>query len=588
MNFDLERSECKVCKTFNLVKFISFGEMPAANAFLKEEDLPKNSGKPEYKYEMEVGFCENCKMVQLINIVPYDKYIIPDETGKTHYAFFSSTSKAMQEHFAEFAKEVEDRFLNSDSKVMEIGSNDGIMLKSFKKNSVLGIEPSGNVAEVAQQQGIETITKFFSEGLAMGITNERGRFGAILSTNVFLNIIDIHDFMRGVKNLLDERGVFITEDPYIVDILEKNSYDQIYDEHIWYFSLNSLSNLCEIHGLEIFDAERQWVHGGSIRIYMCRKGAHEQTERFKKLIEEEREKNIHQLKPYLEFSERVKQAKQDLSNLLRKLKFEGKKIVGYAAASKGTIVQNYCDIGTDILDYVSDSTPLKQGLYTPGKHIKIVPPESFREDKSVDYALLSAWNHADEIMKKERDFLERGGRFIVHYPSARILEPELTPKEIISKNLNQKSETFEGIELKKLNVFANDQGYLFETIRSDDEIFGGTFGQVLVSELYPGVIKGLHKHKKQTDYTACIKGNIKYVVAKENSDGTAEVKTFVLGENNQVLIKVPPGYWHGYMPLENKSATILHLMDTLFDPKDDDTERKPHDAFGDVWTVKPS
>ncbi len=487
----VDRKECRICGNNSLVKFISFGKMPAANAFLKKDELDKK----EFMYDMEVGFCENCKMVQLINIVPYEKYIVPDSSGKTHYAYFSSTSKFMEKHFAELAKEIEERFLEPNSKVLEIGSNDGIFLKAFKNHKVLGVEPSQNVAEIAQKQGIETITEFFNEFLARKIVGRKGKFKAIVATNVTLNIIGLRDCFKGIYELLEDDGVFITEDPYIVDILEKGSYDQIYDEHIWYFSLSSLKNLCEMHGMEIFDAERQEVHGGSMRVYMCKKRAYKKSDRLKKYLQEEEEKRINGIEPYITFARNVEQSRRELINVLYELKAQGKKIVGYAAASKGTIVQNYCNIGTNVLDYICDSTPFKQGLYTPGKKIPIVSLDVFHDDKDVDYALLSAWNHADEIIGKEKDFISRGGKFIVHYPKARILE---------SEQIEAKSSKMGEIEFKKLKVFANDQGYLFETVRADDEIYGGKFGQVLVSVLYPGVIKGLHRHSKQTDYTVTI------------------------------------------------------------------------------------
>ena len=570
---------CKICNSSSLIEFISFGKMPVANAFLKRDELER----PEFKYEMCVGFCDKCKMVQLINIVPYEKYIVPDERGKTNYAFFSSTSKAMEQHFAEVAKEIEDRFLNLNSQVLEIGSNDGIFLKAFKKNKVLGIEPSMNVAENAQRIGIETITEFFSEKLAERIVNQRGKFRAIFSANVILNIIDLHDLVRGVNYLLEEDGVFVFEDPYIVDILEKTSYDQIYDEHIWYFSLTSLKNLFEKYGMEIFDAERQDVHGGSMRVYVCKRGKRGKSERFFTYLEEERLKGIDTLQPYFEFSRRAEESKIELSKLLKELKLQGKKVVGYAAASKGTIVMNYCDIGKETLDYISDSTPYKQGLFSPGKHIPIVSPDFFHQDKNVDCVLLGAWNHAKEIMGKEQDFIKNGGKFIVHYPKARILANEISEsqksKQDVSANL------FE-IETKKLNVFANDQGYLFETIRSDDKIYSGKFGQVLISVLYPGVIKGWHLHKKQTEYTTCIKGNIKYIAVKEKSDGTKEIKTFVIGEKNPVTIKTVPGVWHGYMPLSNQEAIVMHLADKPYDVNDPDTDEKNPFEFGDLWTVK--
>jgi len=564
-----EKRICKICHTPNLIQFISFGQMPVANAFLKKEDLEKS----EFKYEMKVGFCENCKMVQLINIVPYEKYIVPDINGKRNYPFFSSKStRAMEEHFADAAKEIENKFLDSNSKVLEIGSNDGIFLKNFENNKVLGIEPSNNVAEIAIEKGIETITEFFSEDLARKIVWEKGKFRTIFSANVILNIIDLHDLMKGVNHLLDEDGVFVFEDPYIIDILEKNSYDQIYDEHIWYFSLTSLSNLLERHNLDIFDAERQWVHGGSMRVYVCKRGRRNKTERLMQYLREEKEKKIDTVNPYLDFSRRVEESKKELKELLINLKSQGKKIAGYAAASKGTIVMNYCDIGRETLDYIADSTPYKHGLYTPGKHIPIVSPEYFQQDKNVDYALLSAWNHAEGIMKKEKEFLERGGRFIVHYPMARILgyKTKIKPSED---------------NIKKLDTFANDQGYLL-SIRKDDKIFGGKVGQALVSTIYPGVIKGLHLHEKQTDYTTCIKGHIKYVAIKEKEDGTKEIKTLIIGEKNPILVKTPPGVWHGYTPLANKEAVILHLMDKEYNPKNDDTQRKDPFDFGDVWSVK--
>ena len=591
--------KCGICEK-NLLRFISFGKMPAANAFLKEEQL-ENHFK-EFFYDMEVGFCENCKMVQLVNIVPYDKYIIKDDKGKRNYAFFSSTSNVMEKHFAEIAKEIEEKFLDKNSKVLEIGSNDGIFLKNFKNNEVMGVEPSENVAEIAVQKGIPTITEFFTEELARKILLAKGKFRAVFAANVTLNIIDLHDYIKGVKLLLEDNGVFITEEPYLLDILDKNTYDQIYDEHIWYFSLFSLSNLFSMHEMEIFDAKKEEVHGGSIRVYVCKKNTYKKSEGLKKYLEEENEKNINLINPYLEFARKVEENKNKFINLIRNLKYEGKKIVGYAAASKGTIIQNYCNLDNKMIDYISDSTPYKQGLFSPGKHIPIVSPNKFHEDvnnNKVDYAVIFAWNHAKEIIDKEQEFL-RNGKFIVPFPEPRIIGIEgyelekpkleklgLEKQELEPSKFRQYStERIPGIKIKKLNVFANDQGYLFETLRNDDEMFDNKFGQVLVSEVYPGIIKGLHLHKKQTDYTTCIKGNLKYVAIKLNNDGTFIINTFTPGEKNPILIKCPPGIWHGYTPLSNQPATVLHLMDVAYNPEYPDTERKDPYEFGDFWTPK--
>ncbi|HTZ42093.1 MAG TPA: methyltransferase domain-containing protein [Candidatus Omnitrophota bacterium] len=580
-----EIGHCKICHTNNLITFISFGEMPVANAFLRKEEVENPSFK-EFKYEMKVGFCENCKMVQLVNIVPYEKYIVPDEKGKRNYAFFASTSKVMEQHFSEIAKEIENRFLDKSSKILEIGSNDGIFLKAFKSNPVLGIEPSDNVAEIAKKLGIETITEFFSESLARRISLERGKFKAIFSANVILNIIDLHDLLNGINYLLEDNGAFIFEDPYIVDILKKVSYDQIYDEHIWYFSLTSLNNLLKMHGLELFDAEKLETHGGSMRKYVCKKGKYPPTERLLRYLAEERDNGINTLAPYLKFAKEVEESKEELIRLLRDIKSKGKKIVGYAAASKGTIVQNYCGIGRELIDYISDSTPFKQGLYSPGNHIPVVAPEYFHNDKKTDYALLGAWNHADEIIGKEKEFIQRGGRFIVHYPKARILESGNLPDIESHADTTQSSDLIPGVEVKKLKIFANDQGYLFETLRNDDAFFNGVFGQVLMIEIYPGVIKGYHLHKKHDEYITCVKGNVKYVIVQENPNGTKKINKFVIGEKNPALIKVPKGLWRAYMPLGNQPAMIMDVMSRPYDSKDPDTEEKGIMDFGDVWTVK--
>jgi len=413
-----KKTECKICNSPNATEVISFGQMPVANAFLKEEDL-KNE---EFTYPMGVSFCPDCKMLQLTEVVPYSKYIVPDETGTRNYAFFSSSSnQAMKEHYANMASEITSRFLENKDQVLEIGSNDGIMLQAFKKNKVLGIEPSHNVAEVARAKGIETLTEFFTEDFAKNVAKEKGLFKTIATTNVFLNIIDMHDFLNGVTTLLDKKGVFVTEDPYVPKILSDVAYDQIYDEHIWYFSLHSLENLFKAHGMRIFDAEEQWVHGGSMRVYACKDGEYEPSARVKEYLEQETREGIDTIKPYLEFSEKVRESKEKLSSLLKELKKDGKKLVGYGASSKGTIVCNFCGIGNGTLDYIADSTPFKFGKYSPGKHIPVVSQEEVFQKDNPDYAVLFIPNHLEAVMKKEQAFLKRGGRFITHWPEVGII-----------------------------------------------------------------------------------------------------------------------------------------------------------------------
>jgi len=414
-----EKLTCHACSAKSLTKFLSLGKMPVSNAYPTQKEIDQGN---EYLYDLEVGFCDSCKMVQLTNFVPYDKYIVPDQSGKTNYAFFSSTSKAMQAHFADFAKQLQTEYLKPGQNVAEIGGNDGIMLQSFDKDyHVLNIEPSSNVAAVSREKGIETIEEFFNEDLAKKLVKQKGRFGAIASSNVVLNIHDINSVVKGVEHMLDKGGVFAMQDPYLGRILQDKAFDQIYDEHVWYFSVSSLSNLFERHGMEVFDAELHEVHGGSMRVFASRKGEREKTSRLQRILEQETELQMDTILPYQQFAADVEGIKNELRTLLDGLKSDGKRIVGYAAASKGTIILNYANIGRNYLDYIVDSTPFKQGRFIPGVHIPIVSPETFRANYP-DYALLGARNHEKEIMGKEGDFIRNGGKFIVSIPTPKIIK----------------------------------------------------------------------------------------------------------------------------------------------------------------------
>jgi len=554
----MENKICRICNKPTLIGFLSFGKMPISSAFLKKEDLQKD----EFFYNMDVGFCENCKMVQVLDPVPPEKYLVPDEQGKVSYAFTTSTSKVMETHFKDLARQLEKKFLTDNKKAMDIGSNDGTLLSGYaQKDFALGIEPSNNVAEKSIKRGVKTIKEFFTKNLAQKIANSEGKFRVITSTNVTMDIIDLHDFIGGVAALLDDKGIFVTEDPYLLSVLENLSYDQIFDK---LFSLTSFGNICNMYNLEIFDSEKIEVHGGSMRMYISKKGVYEKTKRLKEYLKKEKEAKIETLEPYKLFAKKIDENTKAYVNLIKTLKSRGKKIVGYAASLKGTIVQNYCNLDKSLIDYIVDSTPFKQGLYSPGKHIPIVSPEKFRNDNEADYAVLFAWNHAKEIMEKEKSFLERGGKFIVHIPEPKILNPFI-------------------IDLKPLKVFhKKDEGYLFETLRSDDDIFEGKFGQNLISFANPGVKKGLHKQKKDVEYTTCIKGNILYIAVKEIESGPPIIEKYIIGESNNVMLKTPPGIWHGYMPLNNEGAIILYAIASPYNPKEPE-ETKDAYAFGDIW-----
>ena len=403
-------SKCLICqKEYQL--FVNFGEMPIANAFATIDEMDN-----EYTFPMKVGFCQNCNMVQLAEQ--------PDREQMFHdnYAFFSSTSNYMQEHFKNFAHSVSHlQNLNSESFVIEIGSNDGIMLQNFLMESIpcLGVEPSKNVAEVAIGKGIEVINQFFDQSLAEKITQTHKKADAILSANVMCHIPYMHSIYDGVKTLLKEDGVFIFEDPYLGEIIEKTSFDQIYDEHVFLFSALSISHLAKMHDLELVNVEPQITHGGSMRYTIAHKGVKTVSQNVISLIDKEKKLGLGSIHAYTGFIESVNKIRDDLMELLNKLKNDGKKVVAYGATSKSTTVTNYFGITPDLVNCIYDTTPIKHNKLSPGAHIPVLPYEQFRSSNP-DYVLLFAWNHATEIMKKEQDYIANNRHWITYIPAVKV------------------------------------------------------------------------------------------------------------------------------------------------------------------------
>jgi methylation protein EvaC len=398
--------KCLICE-HPYEPFITFGKMPIANGFLTPDQF-----KNEFFFELKVGFCPNCSMVQLAELVDREKMF------HENYAFFSSTSERMAKHFQEFAETVQQNYLKSaDPFVVEIGSNDGIMLQHFAKKNIrhLGIEPSANVAEVARQKGINCISEFFDETVARKIVAEYGQADAYVAANVMCHIPYMHSIVAGIKLLMKPQGVVMFEDPYLGDIIEKTSYDQIYDEHAFYFSVSSVSYLFEQHGMEVFDVAPQKTHGGSMRYIIGHKGAHPISDRVKKQREKETKLGLEKKETYDQFRKNVEKSRDELMKVLTKLKKEGKRVVGYGATSKSTTVTNYCGISPDLVEFISDTTPIKQGKFSPGAHIPVKHYSEFLKEYP-DYALLFAWNHGEEIISKEKKFTAEGGKFISYVP----------------------------------------------------------------------------------------------------------------------------------------------------------------------------
>jgi methylation protein EvaC len=403
--------KCRICDTA-IEPFISYGKMPIANGFLAPEQF-----KDEYFFEMQVAFCHKCGMVQLVDQPEREKMF------NENYAFFSGTSKRMAIHFKEFADHVlADYVKNPDPFVVEIGSNDGIMLQNFaaKKVRHLGIEPSANVAQVAIDKGIKTISKFFDENLARQIVKDQGQADAFLGANVMCHIPYMHSVVEGIRILLKPAGVVMFEDPYLGDVVEKTSYDQIYDEHVFLFSVGSINYLFQQHGMEIFDIEPQKTHGGSMRYVIGHKGAHTVSQRMQQQVSKEKSIGLGQAETYNMFRRNCEKSREELMLLLNKLKKERKRVVGYAATSKSTTITNYCGITPDLVEFISDTTPIKQGKFSPGVHIPVRPYQEFAS-RYPEYTLLFGWNHAEEIMANEQKFVQSGGKWIVYVPKVQVL-----------------------------------------------------------------------------------------------------------------------------------------------------------------------
>lgn len=405
-------SRCRVCDS-PIDAFMSFGRMPIANGFLTANEIPN-----EYFFELAPAFCSACGMFQIMEQPE------PEKMFHEQYAFFSSTSRHMQAHFESFTNDVLRQVLagRANPFVVELGSNDGIMLRHFQSRGIrhLGIEPSINVADVARGHGINTISEFFGRKLADDIVAEHGHADAILAANVMCHIPDLPGVAAGAQRLLKPDGVFIFEDPYLGDMIAKTSYDQIYDEHVFIFSVNSVARAFAMHGLELIDVMPQTTHGGSMRYMLAPKGSRVVSAAVGDALAKERAQGLDQGATYLRFKQNCETSRGLLMQTLEKLPGQGKRVVGYGATSKSTTVTNYCGITPDHVEFISDTTPIKQGKLSPGAHIPVKPYTEFTRQYP-DYALLFAWNHATEIREKESAFIAAGGRWIVYVPEVKIV-----------------------------------------------------------------------------------------------------------------------------------------------------------------------
>ena len=404
---------CRSCGSA-VRSFLDLGSTPLANSFLKEDQLATD----EPFFPLEVGFCETCTLVQLMHTVP-------PESIFRDYVYVTSTSSSITAHFHELARDAVERFgLGSDDLVVEFGSNDGTLLRGFEPFGVrtLGIEPATNIAEIARTNGVETMNEFFGPGVARRVRDERGPAAYVVGCNVVAHIPDLNATMEGVATLLSDEGVFQLEAPYLLELLQRAEFDTIYHEHFFYFSLKALEHVIERHGLRIFDVKFfPQVHGGSTRVSVCRTGAgRAQTPVARHALEREQDAGVGDFTTYAKFADRVAGIRSRLLELLQSLRRDGTRVAAYGAAAKGNTLLNYCGIGPDLLEYVADKNPLKQGLYTPGMHLPVVEAARLAADQP-DYTLILAWNMADEIVAEQQAYREGGGRFIVPIPDPALI-----------------------------------------------------------------------------------------------------------------------------------------------------------------------
>jgi methylation protein EvaC len=366
----------------------SYGDMPIANYFSKKINKKNN-------YKMKIAFNEKNGVFQLVSAPK------PKRLFNKNYAFMSSTSKNMQKHFRQVAEIIKKRFLKNKFRIMEIGCNDGIFLQNFKKFNHLGVEPSKNVCQISKSKKLNVVNSFFNKQL-IEKNKLKNKFDIIFAANVICHIPDITSLFRNIELTLKDEGVFIFEEPYLGDVIEKTSYDQIYDEHFYLFSVNAIKSIIRNLNLEVLNAERISTHGGSVRYYIQKKGARKISNKLTKILNYEKKIQITKVRTIRNFAKKCIESKKKILQTIEKLNKKKIKIYGYGATSKSTTIINFCNLKSNSIEGIFDTSPTKIGRYAPGTSIPIIDYKKFDIIKP-KYCILFAWNHYLEIFKKEKN-----------------------------------------------------------------------------------------------------------------------------------------------------------------------------------------
>jgi novobiocin biosynthesis protein NovU/D-mycarose 3-C-methyltransferase len=412
-----EVTDCRVCGSTDWQPVADFGPMTLPGHFLQ----PGGDHADEPRFPLGVISCRSCRLMTLTHTVS-------PEVLYREYIYLSSDSDTITQHMRHVVQTFQDRFdVPAGSFVVELGSNTGTQLEVFRDAGmrVLGVDPARNIAAMANERGVETLPEFFNHTSAQMVAEKYGKAQIMLGRHCFAHINDLASVAAGVGALLDTAGVFAVEVPYILTMLERNEFDTIYHEHLSYFSVSTLSTLFERHGMRVVDVERlPQVHGGSMLVFVgLEDGPWAVRPVVKELLQLEQEFGLFDDETYRDFGEGIERTTQRLTSLVRGLVAKGKKVAAYGAPAKGTTMLNACGLNADDVVYASDTTPLKQGKLLPGSHIPVYSPEYAKENPP-DYFLMLAWNYSEEIIRKERAFLENGGRFIVPIPYPSIVSAD--------------------------------------------------------------------------------------------------------------------------------------------------------------------